>query len=40
LEEEIVPYIEKGQKVYREYTIRNIDRSVPTRLAYYIAAAW
>lgn len=37
LEEEIVPYIEKGQKVYREYTIRNIDRSVPTRLAYYIA---
>jgi glutamate synthase (NADPH/NADH) large chain len=37
LEEEIVPYIEKGQKVHREYTIRNIDRSVPTRLAYYIA---
>ncbi len=37
LEEEIVPFIEKGEKVEREYTIRNIDRSIPTRLAYYIA---
>lgn len=37
IEEEIVPYIERGEKVYREYTIRNVDRSVPTRLAYYIA---
>ena len=37
LEEEIVPYIERGEKVYKEYIIRNIDRSIPTRLNYYIA---
>ncbi|MFN7064721.1 MAG: glutamate synthase large subunit [Aquificaceae bacterium] len=37
LEEEVLPYIEKGEKFYGEYTIRNVDRSVPTRLAYYIA---
>ncbi len=37
IEEEILPYIEKGEKVYKEYEIRNIDRSIPTRLAYYIA---
>ncbi len=37
LEEEIVPYIERGEKVFKEYKIRNIDRSIPTRLNYYIA---
>ena len=36
IEEEIVPYIERGEKVYKEYQIRNVDRSVPTRLSYYI----
>ena len=37
IEEEIKPFIEKGEKVEREYSIRNIDRTIPTRLAYYIA---
>ena len=37
LEEEVLPYIERGERFYGEYTIRNVDRSVPTRLAYYIA---
>ncbi len=36
IEEEIVPYIERGERVYKEYEIRNVDRSIPTRLAYYI----
>jgi len=40
LEEEIVPYIERGEKVFKEYKIRNIDRSVPTRLNYYIAVKY
>ncbi len=34
---DILPYIERGEKVFREYTIRNTDRSVPVRLNYYIA---
>ncbi|MCX8075750.1 MAG: glutamate synthase-related protein, partial [Aquificaceae bacterium] len=38
--EKIVPYIEKGEKFYGEYTIRNVDRSIPTRLAYYIASKY
>ncbi|MDW8066659.1 MAG: glutamate synthase large subunit [Aquificaceae bacterium] len=38
--EKIVPYIERGEKFYGEYTIRNVDRSVPTRLAYYIASKY
>ncbi|MCS7171726.1 MAG: glutamate synthase large subunit, partial [Aquificaceae bacterium] len=37
LEDEVVPHIERGEKFYGEYEIRNIDRSVPTRLAYHIA---
>ncbi len=37
LEKEVIPYIEKGQGFYGEYAIRNVDRSVPTRLAYHIA---
>jgi len=37
LEEEIVPFIERGEKVFKEYQIRNVDRSIPTRLSYYIA---
>ncbi len=40
LEEEVLPYIEKGQRFYGEYTIRNVDRSVPTRLAYHIAVRY
>lgn len=35
--EEIIPYIEKGQKIEKEYTIKNTDRSIPIRLNYYIA---
>lgn len=35
--QELLPYIERGEKVYREYTIRNTDRSVPVRINYYIA---
>ncbi len=40
LEEEVLPYIEKGQRFYGEYTIRNVDRSVPARLAYHIAVRY
>jgi glutamate synthase (NADPH/NADH) large chain len=40
LEEEIVPYIERGEKVFKEYPIRNVDRSIPTRLNYYIAVKY
>jgi len=40
IEEEVKPYIEKGEKVEREYQIRNIDRTIPTRLAYYIAVKY
>ncbi len=40
LEEEVLPYIEKGERFYGEYTIRNVDRSVPTRLAYHIAVRY
>ncbi|WP_038058018.1 glutamate synthase large subunit [Thermodesulfobacterium hydrogeniphilum] len=40
LEEEIKPFIEKGEKVFREYEIKNIDRSIPTRLNYYIAVKY
>ncbi len=35
--EEILPYIEKKERVVREYDIRNIDRSIPVRLNYHIA---
>ena len=34
---EIVPFIQRGEAVAREYDIRNTDRSVPVRLSYYIA---
>jgi glutamate synthase (NADPH/NADH) large chain len=37
LVEELLPSIEKGEKVAKEYDIRNIDRSVPLRLNYHIA---
>ncbi|ADC89619.1 Glutamate synthase (ferredoxin) [Thermocrinis albus DSM 14484] len=40
LEEEILPFIERAQKVSREYRISNIDRSIPTRLAYHIAVRY
>ncbi|MEN3028780.1 MAG: glutamate synthase-related protein, partial [Aquificaceae bacterium] len=40
LEEHVLPYIDRGEKFYGEYTIRNIDRSVPTRLAYHIAVRY
>ncbi|WPM32889.1 glutamate synthase large subunit [Hydrogenobacter sp. T-2] len=40
LEEEVLPYIEKGERFYGEYSIRNVDRSVPTRLAYHIAVRY
>ncbi len=34
---DILPFIEKGAQVKKEYVIRNIDRSVPVRLNYHIA---
>lgn len=34
---ELLPYIENGQPVARDYKIRNINRSIPVRLNYYIA---
>ena len=34
---DILPYIEKGQPVEREYEIRNIHRTIPTKLNYHIA---
>jgi glutamate synthase (NADPH/NADH) large chain len=34
---ELLPFIEKGAQVKKEYVIRNIDRSVPVRLNYHIA---
>jgi len=37
LEKEIIPYIIKGEKVFKEYPIRNIDRSIPIILNYYIS---
>ncbi len=37
LEKEIMPYIIKKEKVFKEYFIKNIDRSIPIRLNYYIA---
>ncbi|MDW8095970.1 MAG: glutamate synthase large subunit [Aquificaceae bacterium] len=40
LEEQVLPYIERGEKFYGEYTIRNIDRSIPTRIAYHIAVRY
>ncbi len=35
--EDILPYIERGEKVEKEYEIRNVDRTIPTKLNYYIA---
>jgi glutamate synthase (NADPH/NADH) large chain len=35
--EELLPYIEKGEPVEKEYKIKNIDRSIPLKLNYYIA---
>ena len=35
--EEVLPYIEKGQPYEKEYEIRNIHRTVPTKLSYHIA---
>ncbi|MEK6699999.1 MAG: glutamate synthase large subunit [Nitrospirota bacterium] len=37
---ELLPFIEKAERVEREYTIRNIHRSVPVKLNYYIARAY
>jgi glutamate synthase (NADPH/NADH) large chain len=34
---DIMPFIEKAEPVTGEYTIRNIDRSIPVRLNYYIS---
>ncbi len=34
---ELAPFIEKGEKVQRQYDIRNTDRSVPVQLSYYIS---
>jgi glutamate synthase (NADPH/NADH) large chain len=35
--EDVLPYIETSAHVEREYAIKNIDRSIPIRLNYYIA---
>jgi glutamate synthase (NADPH/NADH) large chain len=37
LVEELLPYINNGEPVEREYRIRNVDRSVPVRLNYHIS---
>ncbi len=37
---EILPFIEKGEKVEREYEIRNVDRTIPTKLNYYISVKY
>jgi glutamate synthase (NADPH/NADH) large chain len=37
LVEELLPFIEKAVPVQREYEVRNIHRSVPVKLNYYIA---
>ncbi len=34
---DLLPYIEKAQPVEREYEIRNVHRTIPTKLNYYIA---
>ncbi|MEO2082668.1 MAG: glutamate synthase-related protein, partial [Desulfurobacteriaceae bacterium] len=34
---DVLPYIKEGEKVFREYEIRNTDRSIGTSLAYHIA---
>ncbi|EDP75193.1 glutamate synthase large subunit [Hydrogenivirga sp. 128-5-R1-1] len=34
---EVLPYIEKGQPFEKEYEIRNIHRTIPTKLNYHIA---
>lgn len=34
---DLLPFIEKGTPAQREYSIRNIDRSIPVRLNYHIA---
>ena len=37
---EVLPYIEKGQPFEKEYEIRNIHRTIPTKLNYYIAVKY
>ncbi|MEW6117588.1 MAG: glutamate synthase large subunit [Nitrospirota bacterium] len=37
LVDELLPFIEKGKPIQREYPIRNVHRSVPARLNYHIA---
>ncbi|HWR73553.1 MAG TPA: glutamate synthase-related protein, partial [Nitrospirota bacterium] len=37
---DLLPFIERAERVEREYTIRNIHRSVPVKLNYYIARAY
>jgi glutamate synthase (NADPH) large chain len=37
LVDDLLPFIERGEHVEREYVIRNIDRSIPVRLNYHIA---
>ena len=37
LVKDILPFIEKSEPVEREYSIRNIDRSIPSELNYHIA---
>ncbi|MEW6584614.1 MAG: glutamate synthase-related protein, partial [Nitrospirota bacterium] len=37
LVDDLLPFIEKGEPVEREYDIRNVDRSIPVRLNYYMA---
>jgi glutamate synthase (NADPH/NADH) large chain len=33
---DVLPYLEKGEKVFREYPIKNTDRSVGVSLAYHV----
>ena len=37
---DLLPYIEKGEPVEKEYRIRNVDRSIPVKLYYHIAVRY
>ena len=37
---DLLPYIERGEPVEKEYRIRNVDRSIPVKLNYHIAVRY
>ena len=38
--EDVLPYIERGEPFEKEYEIRNVHRTVPTKINYYIAVKY